>query len=308
MTNFRIGDKLHITKEGLARPELNKILTALAGVSSRLEDFAVKHWVTYSPLLDIHDTSVVAGISDVDSQETSDDEGINSYSRFVPAAGTVKAYDLTHTTVGTIPNTAFQHSERKFAGGCKFDGNFNFKIDNDALFNVTDKIAIGGWIKPQAFTGSEQVIFIKDSQYKMVINANSNTIEASVFISGSFGTPVTYTYTPGTFIDVWMDWDGTTLELWVGGTLEDSESRSGTLNTTTNDFAFGGTPAGGSRVANNTVMSWWTAVNESVANVSNWLTNHVNGILNTSEADEITTMPLYMEKPMPDAHEGLFVG
>ena len=189
-----------------------------------------------------------------------------------------------------------------------FDGNFNFKINSHDWFNVTDKISIGGWIYPKAFTGAEQILLIKDQQYKIVINASSNTIEASVYISGAWGNAVTYSFTPETFVDLWMDWDGTTLELWVGASMVDSESRSGTLNTTSNDVGIGGTPAGASRVANGTRMAWWSLVNESVANVSNWLTRHLAGELRTSQALEITTMPLYMENPLPDAYDGMCIG
>lgn len=305
---FDVGDDLHFSKDTVGQQALNKILTKLRRMGNKIEDFAVRRWVTYSPLIDVHNTEIVAGVADEDIDEYSAGHAPAIYTRYPPAAGTVRSYDLVHTTVGTIPLDAFDASTIKFGAACEFDGAFNFKIDSHAWFNVTNKIAIGGWIRPKAFTGAEQVIFIKDQQYKIVINASANTIEASVYISGAWGNAVTYNYTPDTWIDIWMDWDGTTLELWVGGSLVDSESRSGSLNTTSNDVGIAGTPAGGSRVASGTLMAWWSIVNESVANVSNWLTRHLAGELRTSQALEITTMPLYMQGPLPDAYEGMFIG
>lgn len=305
---FDLGEDLHVTKDTIGQQQLNKILTKLRRLGTKIENFAIKRWVTYSPLIDVHNTDVTAGVADEATDDYDESSAPLMYFRYPPEGGTVRAYDLVHTTMGTVPSDAFYHNTTKFGGGCQFDGAFNFKIDSHAWFNVTDKIAIGGWIRPKAFTGAEQVLVIKDQQYKMVINASANTIEASVYISGSWGNAVTYAYTPDTFIDIWMDWDGTTLELWVNNAMVDSEGRAGTLNTTSNNVGLAGTPAGGSRVADGTIMSWWTLVNESVANVSGWLAGHLAGVLDTEQALEITTMPLYMEGPLPDAYEGMFTG
>lgn len=297
-----LGEDLHRSRKQIGNEILNRILTKMQKLGTKIEDYAVRHWITYSPLIDTHDIEI---LTDPDVEETEIGEFGNSYGMTKLIPTTAYPYDGVHSTVGAGSFT-FPFTGKKFGAGAQTDGTINIKIDHYADFNVTDKISFGGFFYLKAFTGAEQVVFVKDQQYKLVINANSNTLEASVYISGSWGTAVTYAFTPNTWADVWVCWNGTNLKLYINGTLQDTESRSGTLNTTTNAIGLLGTAAGGSRCASGTKFAWFSVLHEDVSNITDWLTKHNTGTLITEGASEIVTID-GMDKitPTPNATLGL---
>ena len=85
--SFDLGDDLHVAKDTIGQKQINKILTKLQRLIGKIEDFAVRRWVTYSPLIDVHDTEVTSFVADTASDDYNRSNAPAMYTRYPPAAG-----------------------------------------------------------------------------------------------------------------------------------------------------------------------------------------------------------------------------
>jgi len=200
---------------------------------------------------------------------------------------TVKSYPLLHSTVGTL--TFPVAGDTKFGSGAVFDGSSYITVDDHSRLNPTDEISFGGWFYPKSSSGLIGLIK-KNAQY--ILRQNDNLIEAGIRKGASFGTFAAFDISG--LLDQWNHFFGTwkspTLKLYVNGSLVDSVTRSGAMNTSTSKLGIGADGGGTEKVPNGYRMAWISILHKEVS--SSWITDHQGGLLDTSGTNvEITTIP-----------------
>ncbi len=211
-----------------------------------------------------------------------------------------KSYPLIHTTVGGALEFPSHNGLNKFGGGGRFSGSNYITIDNHSRLNPTDEISIGGQMLLKHGAGIQEIL-VKDQQYKLELNS-SDVLEASVYISGSWGTVASFDISAllDTFHDYWLTWKSPNLKLIVDGTTQGTATRTGTLNTTTNKLGIGARGDGTNKIVDDSIFAWISLLHKEVS--ASWLADHGNGILDTDGTNiEITTIPMVGdERPLPE--------
>jgi hypothetical protein len=206
-----------------------------------------------------------------------------------------KSYPLVHTITGTF---SFPTTDLKYGGRGDFSGSSYITIDNHTRLNVTSEISIGGWFYFPSEEASVHRLISKASQYTMTIT--NNVLTANIYISGGTGGGFNWVFEKNKWYHIWMTWKSPTLKFYVDLSLVGTQTRSGTLDTTSNPLHIGSN--GASQIApSGTRMAWISILNKEVD--LTWITNHYNGLLDTSGTNiEMTTIPFIQNAdPQPDA-------
>jgi hypothetical protein len=170
--------------------------------------------------------------------------------------GLVAAYDFnagTGTTLtdvsgngntGTIVNATWTTSG-KYGGALSFNGTSALVTVNDAAsLHLTSAVTLEAWVNPSSVpTGWQDVIYKPlDNYYLEAGSTNANKPGAGVLLTSS-AEPLAYgtaQLTTNTWTHLAMTYDGTTVKMYVNGTLATSTTQNGTITTSTNALQIGG--------------------------------------------------------------------
>jgi hypothetical protein len=287
------------TTSSTDRADINRILTLLQQIRPPVERDALKEFIAFATEVRKRVTSVITGGPSISDTDNINREAPQMMVRKKPT--TVNSYVLTHVTTGTI---SFPVAGHKRSGNGVFSGSSYITVNDHSKLNITNEIGIAFWIKPQASSG-DHLILSKDQQYQIKLIAG-NKIQFRIYSGGAWKTGLEYTYTPNTWVNIVATYKSTSSgqKLYVNGSLNTSDSESGSINTTANNLKIGGD--GTSNLPANTSISWLTFLNKEVD--TTWITNFAtNDILDTSGTNtEILTIPFIgNEEPKPNATSGL---
>lgn len=281
------------------RRDINKILELIHDlVAAPVEDEGAQERITHASHLKTRTTTVTTGGATRIGSNFRDRE--NFVLRRKPPT-VVKSYPLIHTSLGSGAFT-FPGKDTKFGARCDTDGNRRIRITDQSILNPTTAFACAFWIFPQFGGALDHSIIDKAVQYRVIIDKTTNTLRCIIKIGGvleevDFILPTTATWYHVTFM-----WDNTSnlLELYVDGVQRDTEITSGNADTTTNNLAIFATDDGSNPAPANTRLALLSLLNKKVSSV--WITNHFNGLLDTSDGnDEILTINFVGdENPTPD--------
>ncbi|MCV0398557.1 MAG: hypothetical protein K5785_01025 [Nitrosarchaeum sp.] len=144
MSSTDFGEDL--SRSNLSLEMIAKLMTAAQQQNLPVEDDLTPDYETVSPLEDIHDVSIIAGIVDLNKEETVDHVQELPYLMRTPE--NPYPYDLIHTTVGS--GFGFPDSGKKHAGRISDNANTHIKVDHDAdaarLDMGAGTFAIAFWI------------------------------------------------------------------------------------------------------------------------------------------------------------------
>jgi hypothetical protein len=170
--------------------------------------------------------------------------------------GLVAAYDFntgSGTTVsdvsgngntGTIVNAVWTTSG-KYGGALSFNGaNAQVVINDSASLHLTTGVTLEAWVSSSvAPTGWQDVIYKAiDNYYLEAASSNGNKPGTGVLLTSS-AEPLAYgtaRLAANTWTHLAMTYDGTTLKMYVNGTLINSTAQSGTITTSTGALQIGG--------------------------------------------------------------------
>jgi hypothetical protein len=170
--------------------------------------------------------------------------------------GLVAAYDFnagSGTTVsdvsgngntGTIVNSTWTTSG-KYGSALSFNGTNAQVVINDApSLHLTTTVTLEAWVNPSsAPTGWQDVIYKPlDNYFLEASSSNGNKPGTGVLLTSS-AEPLAYgaaQLAASTWTHLAMTYDGTTLKIYVNGTLATSTPQSGTMTTSTNALQIGG--------------------------------------------------------------------
>jgi chitodextrinase len=170
--------------------------------------------------------------------------------------GLVAAYDFnagTGTTVadvsgngntGTIVNATWTTSG-KYGDALSFNGtNAQVVVNDSASLHLTTAVTLEAWVNPSsAPTGWQDVIYKPlDNYFLEAASSNGNKPGAGALLTSS-AEPLAYgtaQLAANTWTHLAMTYDGTTLKIYVNGTLATSAAQSGTITTSANPLQIGG--------------------------------------------------------------------
>ncbi|MDB6019247.1 MAG: hypothetical protein JWR19_3736 [Pedosphaera sp.] len=165
------------------------------------------------------------------------------------------ARDSVGTNDGTL-TPGVTYDVGKVGQAFAFHGNYQLVVVPDApSLNPTSGLTLEGWVRPSGFganvVGSTAIVGKDDlstnRQYSLAMTPVPNTTDwvfrgNLVLAGGSVSTNVNGTthIQSNTWYHVAMTYDASSLKLYVNGSLEATAAVSGSINTTTNAFAIGG--------------------------------------------------------------------
>lgn len=146
---------------------------------------------------------------------------------------------------GTLGSGVTRTASGRFGAGLEFSGSGAVTIPNAPSLQLTSGMTLEAWVRPTVVpNGWVDVIYKGNDNYYLMSSTDRNMAPAvgGIFDGGpgttkTFGTtalpPNTWTHLAGTY-------DGSTIRLYVNGTLVSSVARTGSLLTQTNPLSIGG--------------------------------------------------------------------
>ena len=163
---------------------------------------------------------------------------------FDEASGSTASDSSGNGHNGTLYGGASFISPGKVGSHClALDGSGYVSIPNASGLNPTAAMSVCGWVKINDFS-NYPCLFSKeggDSTGWRIYCTNSGYLYTFIYTSGS-GNPNIGTSGPlstGVWYPVAMTWDGTTLRLYLNGSLVTYAAATGSIITTTHDIAIG---------------------------------------------------------------------
>lgn len=294
----------------LDRQDVLKIVTEMQDLNIELEDDAQRRFLIYdgqprARTLDTFHGNVIEG----DKLYNPRDIKNWQFQRQLPDdVTTIKSYPLIHTTLGAgsftfYPSPRNSFTSYQFGAYADNNGTKYITIDDNARLDPTTEltIAIMAYVPTGATSG---IICEKTNQYELKINGSN--FEFRVY-SGSWKTPVTAAITFDAWNTIVCTYKSTASgqKIYKNGSLADSDAETGAMAGTANNLGIFATAAGGTVIPDGVVFAWFFLGSTEAS--SGWVTNYGNGLLNTDEVTEITTIPFVVsEDPQPDATLGGF--
>lgn len=163
---------------------------------------------------------------------------------FNAASGTTVSDASGNGNTGTIVNATWTASG-KYGGALSFNGtNAQVVINDAASLHLAAGVTLEAWVNPSTAPSGWQDIIYKplDNYFLEASSTNANEPGTGALLASS-AEPLAYgsaQLTAGTWTHLAMTYDGTTLKIYVNGTLATSTTQSGTMTTSTNALQIGG--------------------------------------------------------------------
>jgi hypothetical protein len=133
----------------------------------------------------------------------------------------------------------------KVGGGKDFDGVDDYiRVSNSASLQMTGALTIEGWVNLRGFGSGSDVDIIgrkgENAPNKYQLNVVNRTLSMQLEENDDLGVHGATTLSANTWYHVVGTWDGTTRRVFVNGTQDGFNTRSGTIATDTRAFYIGG--------------------------------------------------------------------
>jgi hypothetical protein len=164
---------------------------------------------------------------------------------FGEGSGAVVADSSGNGNTGTI-ESAIWTSAGRYGSALSFNGVDNrVTIPDSSSLHLAGALTMEAWVKPSTLTGSWRTVLLKESPgelcYALYANADTQGPSAHVFINGAEASArSTSTLPTNTWTYLAASYDGTTIRLYVDGTLTLSQTASGPISTSNDPLRIGG--------------------------------------------------------------------
>ena len=164
---------------------------------------------------------------------------------FGEGSGGVVADSSGNGNTGTIAGASWTSAGR-YGSALSFNGVDNWvTIPDSSSLHLAGALTMEAWVKPSTLTGSWRTVLLKerpgDLCYALYANADTQGPSAHVFINGAEASArSTSTLPTNTWTYLAASYDGTTIRLYVDGTLTLSQTASGPISTSNDPLRIGG--------------------------------------------------------------------
>ena len=170
--------------------------------------------------------------------------GLVAAYNFDAGAGSTAADLSGNGNTGTLANATWTTAGHT-GSALSFNGTNAWVTVPDAKsLDLTSALTLEAWVNPSALgTVWRDVLFKEqpgDMIYSLYANQNTTRPIGQVFIGGELSVTGTSALTLNTWAHLALSWDGTTMRLYVNGTLVQSAVAAGTLPTSTGALHIGG--------------------------------------------------------------------
>ncbi len=136
----------------------------------------------------------------------------------------------------------------KFGKALNFDGSNDYVSVNDSSsLDLTNKMTLEAWVRPTANSGWRTVMMKENGNemsYGMYARESSNRPSAWMRLNPTSGSSQSAGATPGLTLNAWSHmaatYDGTSLKLYINGTLRATTNQSGSMYVSSSPLKFGG--------------------------------------------------------------------
>ena len=132
----------------------------------------------------------------------------------------------------------------KFGRALSFDGSNDLvTVADAAALHLTSGITLETWVNPSRLTGWRTAVLKEQSAglaWSLYANTDTNRPSAHVFTTAESEIRGSATLPLGAWSHLAMTYEGTTLRLYVNGTLVGTRAATGALASTTQPLRFGG--------------------------------------------------------------------
>ena len=245
-----------------SRRDINKILSLIHDlVAQEPESEGLQQRICFTPHVKLRTSTVTFGSTTVSN---TDDRDIQNFVFRKKIPNTVKAYQLSHTTTGTL---TFDMSDTKYGGAGTFDGSSYISITDHVDLEPTS-ISFGGWFYLPATASSDTASqsIISKGVYELTIDPHAtaaNQLRATVSVFGEsdllletgavlqtedsqtivgdtiIDQEVTYAFNPNAWNHIWVTFGSNGLNLYLNNSLVATNSSTGTIQTNTDNLVIG---------------------------------------------------------------------
>jgi chitodextrinase len=223
-------------------------VTSVSGTTTIYNDTGLAASTSYSYRVQATDAagnlSLFSNTASATTSASSGTPGLVAAYDFNAGSGTTVSDVSGNGNTGTIVNATWTTSG-KFGNALSFNGtNAQVVINDSASLHLTTAVTLEAWVNPSsAPTGWQDVIYKPlDNYFLEASSTNGNKPGTGVLLTSS-AEPLVYgsaRLAASTWAHLAMTYDGTTLKIYVNGTLASSTAQSGTMTTSTNALQIGG--------------------------------------------------------------------
>jgi Concanavalin A-like lectin/glucanases superfamily/Chitobiase/beta-hexosaminidase C-terminal domain/IPT/TIG domain/Fibronectin type III domain len=223
-------------------------VASVSGTATTYNDTGLAASTSYSYRVDATDAagnlSAFSNTATATTSTATGTPGLVAAYDFNAGSGTTVSDVSGNGNTGTIVNATWTTSG-KYGGALSFNGtNAQVTIPDSASLHLTTAVTLEAWVSPSsAPTGWQDVIYKPlDNYFLEAASSNGNKPGTGVLLTSS-AEPVVYgsaQLAGSTWTHLAMTYDGTTLKIYVNGTLVSSATQSGTITTSTDALQIGG--------------------------------------------------------------------
>jgi fibronectin type 3 domain-containing protein len=188
----------------------------------------------------------VSGFSNVASATTpAPSLGAAAAYSFDEGTGAIAADATGNGNVGTLTNGPSWTTAGKYGGALSFDGSNDFVLVNhSASLNLTNAMTLEAWVYPTSAAGGWHAIIQKEVD-AYFLHSSGTGAPLDPTAGGTFSGQLSYfaASSPMT-LNAWnhvaVTWDGSIMRLYVNGAAAATQTRGGTLQSTTAPLRIGG--------------------------------------------------------------------
>jgi len=270
------------------------------------EDDTVTNNLLYSPLIDLHDTTIELTAGEDIAEDVFDDQIASmAYTKVLstPFHSDPLIYDFTNAANITF-NQPDQNVGTRFSGAAITNGTDYIKIDDHPSLDITDEITISCWVYLKlGILTIGRIIHKGDSSFILDKDA-SDTIRFQGKVT-TISYSLQHTITAEGWHHIIATAKSGTQSLYVDKILVDSGTLIGALDTDSNDIGIFATSTGTEPLALGEGISWISVI-QGFADQS-WVDNDFNGIRELFTRDELICFPFMQNlKAQTPITSGLF--
>lgn len=319
MSNRDFADDFNRTSRTIGLEKIAEILTQLQKRNPKIEDSLLLQYFMYSPLIDLHDTSITISTA-FNFQSTREDLhfGMMKLRKMIPSL--VLSYSLVHTFTGT---PTYNHAKHKLGGDMILDGSVDLKTDHHAVMDMgTAAFAFAVWVREvtaatHGLSNKRDIASTTNAGFEIYITSG-NTINIRIS-DGTNTVLLSAAVSPINLND--GNWHSIIINVPASGNLEifvdkitkGTQARGSVtnVNNSRDHYYFARDNAGALQDKLVSLVSTWVWKKGEIftsGQIDEW---HDKGVVDLDAASntEVTTFLFDdTEKPSPNPFAGLFVG